>query len=165
MSKNSDKIEKLKSKRDIKGLISILKNGDYESRSRAAENLGALKATEAIPDLKLALEDPVKMVVVAAAKSLEVLSVDPETRLKIEKRLSELDRLEKNHQNRLQEVVASRGDPDIAGAKRIHEILSLGNARKQRVQENEKTNQTLLMVLSIVGLVAVVGWLIKFLFG
>ncbi|MCW5911117.1 MAG: hypothetical protein KIT62_08585 [Cyclobacteriaceae bacterium] len=163
--KVSAKIDKLRNKRDIRGLIALLKNGDYESRSLAAENLGTLKAIEAIPDLKLALEDPVKIVVLAVAKSLEALSIDPEIRLKIEKRLAELDRQEKSHQNRLQEVVANRVDPEITEAKRIHEILSLGNVRKQRVQENEKTNQTLLIALTIVGLVAVLLWMIKFLFG
>lgn len=159
------KLEKFRNQQDVRGLINILKDGDYESRSIAAAYLGEIKAIDAIPDLKLALNDPVKMVVLAAANSLKVLSLDPEIGVIVEKRIVQLERQEKNHQDRLQEVLATREDPEITEARRIHEILSLGNVRKQIAQEKEKSNQTWFVAATFLGLVAALSWLVKFLFG
>ncbi|MBX2898195.1 MAG: HEAT repeat domain-containing protein [Cyclobacteriaceae bacterium] len=162
-SKLKQKVIALEARRDTKSLIKLLKTGDFESRWLAAECLGNLKAGEAKPDLIAALNDPVKLVVLAVIQALEQIGMDGKTKSLAEARIAELNRLEQNHQINLQEAVAKRGDPDIAEAKRMQEILSLSGAHKQMTEENEKTNTVLLIAVTILGLLGIVAWFIRLL--
>ena len=67
-------IHQLKQKRNVKALINALNyRKDKEVRAKAAEALGQLKSSDAIPKLIQALKDPEARVTIAAEKALSAM--------------------------------------------------------------------------------------------
>jgi HEAT repeat protein len=70
---NAPDIDKLRTSRNVRGLIKALQHKDAAVRQKAARSLGVLRASAAVAPLIVALGDPDEPVVIAAAQSLGVI--------------------------------------------------------------------------------------------
>lgn len=94
------KIEKWNRMQDVPKLIFALENGLYDVRLLAAKYLGNLRDYSAVPFLRRSLHDKVKVVSLESAKSLRLLTNNPEVEIEIKEKLEEWNRIEEQAKNR-----------------------------------------------------------------